>query len=364
MWQTCKLVVGHRSVADSVCTEIATMLLPKNLRFWKIDFLSFAQGLMCSFLSAKQGDSLHRVRREDRCLGCLLDFAQNSHGIRTDFARKMARTSHTRNSPVKWGGVFSCPYSRDRVMYSCEWSESTKEICYGYVAARKELWMKRKSVKHSHVTDQNEHGHFSLEFSWSVCRFPFLSRLRGPTGKFPNLGWKGSGAQWGILLTRMNPHVWESLLFRFWQYRGFVKGGNLNGLTHGGLNLKCSETIGQNNIPRKIRPLRGWLERFQGLSDFFGGADWDPFLARLAPFGPSPRLLSPRLDFCKGSRYSVLRQWRRNTPDRHANATSPSFLRDDQSLCNRCMTVRWHRAWCRMSLYCHLGWHLNVLPPD
>ena len=48
---------------------------------------------------------MHRITRELRGLGCLLgiclEFARNS-----EFARKTARTSHARNSPVRGGGLW------------------------------------------------------------------------------------------------------------------------------------------------------------------------------------------------------------------------------------------------------------------
>ena len=59
-------------------------------------------------------------------------------------------------------------------------------------------------------------------------------------------------------------------------------------------------------------------------------------------------------------RFNVCRQWWH--PDRHANATSPPVLRDDQTLCNHCVTVQWRCAGCRVSPYRHPGWHANVVP--
>ena len=51
-------------------------------------------------------------------------------------------------------------------------------------------------------------------------------------------------------------------------------------------------------------------------------------------------------------------------PDRHASATSPSFLRDDQNLRDNHVTVQWRRAGCslRASPYRHPGYHANVVP--
>ena len=50
-------------------------------------------------------------------------------------------------------------------------------------------------------------------------------------------------------------------------------------------------------------------------------------------------------------------------PDRHASATSPSLLKDDQNLRDNRVTVQWRRAGCRASPYRHPGCHANVVPP-
>ena len=50
-------------------------------------------------------------------------------------------------------------------------------------------------------------------------------------------------------------------------------------------------------------------------------------------------------------------------PDRHASATSPSLLRDDQNLRDNRVTVQWRRAGCRASPYRHPGCRANVVPP-
>ena len=63
-------------------------------------------------------------------------------------------------------------------------------------------------------------------------------------------------------------------------------------------------------------------------------------------------------------RYNVCRStmvpWH---PDRHASATSPSLLRDDQNLRDNRVTVQWRRAGCRASPYRHPGCRANVVPP-
>ena len=48
-------------------------------------------------------------------------------------------------------------------------------------------------------------------------------------------------------------------------------------------------------------------------------------------------------------------------PDRHASATSPSLLRDDQNLRDNRVTVQWRRAGCRASPYRHPECHANVV---
>ena len=82
---------------------------------------------------------------------------------------------------------------------------------------------------------------------------------------------------------------------------------NLNG-GGGGLEPNFQRKSGENPSC-KIGPFQGKLGPFQGLSAPFRGpaphnhgeraeiAPKGPFLPQLAPFGPSPRLLSPRLDF-------------------------------------------------------------------
>ena len=94
------------------------------------------------------------------------------------------------------------------------------------------------------------------------------------------------------------------------QKLGKFKGG----LTNGGLSPKFSEKIGGKSFLGN-RAFSGLIGSFSGPIGAFSGligtdssaphrhggrgevAPKGPFLAQLAPFGPSPRLLSPPLDF-------------------------------------------------------------------
>ena len=91
-------------------------------------------------------------------------------------------------------------------------------------------------------------------------------------------------------------------------------GKSKGGLTKGGLSPKFSEKIGRKSFLRN-RAFSGHIGTFSGPIGAFSGpigtnssaphshsgrAEIDPkgpFLAQLAPFGPSPPLLSPPLDF-------------------------------------------------------------------
>ena len=91
-------------------------------------------------------------------------------------------------------------------------------------------------------------------------------------------------------------------------------GKSKGGLTNGGLSPKFSEKIGGKSFPEN-RAFSGQIGAISGLVRAFSGpigtnssaphshggraeiAPKGPFLARLAPFGLSPPLLSPRLDF-------------------------------------------------------------------
>ena len=93
-----------------------------------------------------------------------------------------------------------------------------------------------------------------------------------------------------------------------------VFGKSKRGLTNGGLSPKFSEKIGQKSF-RKNRAFSGLIGAFPGPIGAFSGpigtdssaphshgggseiAPKGPFLAQLAPFGPSPRLLSPPFRF-------------------------------------------------------------------
>ena len=101
-------------------------------------------------------------------------------------------------------------------------------------------------------------------------------------------------------LQRIEPH----------RFLGKSKGG----LTNGGLSPKFSEKIGGKSFLGN-RAFSGLIGSFSGPIGAFSGpigtdssaphrhggrgeiAPKGPFLAQLAPFGPSPRLLSPPLDF-------------------------------------------------------------------
>ena len=91
-------------------------------------------------------------------------------------------------------------------------------------------------------------------------------------------------------------------------------GKSKGGLTKGGLSPKFSEKIGGKSFLRN-RAFSGQIGTFSGPIGAFSGpigtnssaphshggraeiAPKGPFLAQLAPFGPSPPLLSPPLDF-------------------------------------------------------------------
>ena len=91
-------------------------------------------------------------------------------------------------------------------------------------------------------------------------------------------------------------------------------GKSKGGLTNGGLSPKFSEKIGGKSFPEN-RAFSGQIGTISGLVGAFSGpigtnssaprshegraeiAPKGPLLARLAPFGLSPPLLSPRLDF-------------------------------------------------------------------
>ena len=92
------------------------------------------------------------------------------------------------------------------------------------------------------------------------------------------------------------------------------RGKSKGGLTNGGLSPKFSEKIGGKSFLEN-RAFSGQIGAISGLIGAFSGpigtnssaphshggraeiAPKGPFLARLAPFGLSPPLLSPRLDF-------------------------------------------------------------------
>ena len=92
-------------------------------------------------------------------------------------------------------------------------------------------------------------------------------------------------------------------------------GKSKGGLTNGGLSPKFSEKIGGKSFLENRRAFSGQIGAISGLVGAFSGpigtnssaphshggraeiAPKGPFLARLAPFGLSPPLLSPRLDF-------------------------------------------------------------------
>ena len=114
-------------------------------------------------------------------------------------------------------------------------------------------------------------------------------------------------------------------------------GKSKRGLTNGGLSPKFSEKIGQKSF-RENRALSGLIGTFSGAIGAFSGLigtdssaphsrgeaaeipPKGPFWAQLAPFGLSPRLLSPPLDFPKrrplwsSRRESAGRQGRTATP--------------------------------------------------
>ena len=104
---------------------------------------------------------------------------------------------------------------------------------------------------------------------------------------------------------------WARLTDR--HFRG-AWGKSKGGLTNGGLSPKFSEKIGGKSFLEN-RAFSGQIGAISGLVGAFSGpigtnssaphshggraeiAPKGPFLARLAPFGLSPPLLSPRLDF-------------------------------------------------------------------
>ena len=93
-----------------------------------------------------------------------------------------------------------------------------------------------------------------------------------------------------------------------------ILGKSKRGLTNGGLSPKFSEKIGGKSFLEN-RAFSGQIGAISGLVGAFSGpigtnssaphshggraeiAPKGPFLAQLAPFGPSPPLLSPPLDF-------------------------------------------------------------------
>ena len=102
-------------------------------------------------------------------------------------------------------------------------------------------------------------------------------------------------------------------------------GKSKGGLTKGGLSPKFSEKIGGKSFLRN-RAFSGQIGTFSGPIGAFSGpigtnssaphshggraeiAPKGPFLAHLAPFGPSPPLLSPPLDFPDFLTYEELTQ--------------------------------------------------------
>ena len=113
--------------------------------------------------------------------------------------------------------------------------------------------------------------------------------------------------------TRTNLHKFAPLRARR-PSGGPTLGKSKGGLTTGGLSPKFSEKIGGNSFLRN-RAFSGQIGTFSGPIGAFSGpigtissaphshggkaeiAPKGPFLAQLAPFGPSPPLLSPPLDF-------------------------------------------------------------------
>ena len=99
-----------------------------------------------------------------------------------------------------------------------------------------------------------------------------------------------------------------------------ILGKSKGGLTNGGLSPKFSEKIGGKSFPEN-RAFSGQIGAISGLVGAFSGpigtnssaphshggraeiALKGPLLARLAPFGLSPPLLSPRLDFPDNSNW-------------------------------------------------------------
>ena len=100
-------------------------------------------------------------------------------------------------------------------------------------------------------------------------------------------------------------------------------GKSKRGLTNGGLSPKFSEKIGGKSFLGN-RAFSGLIGAFSGPVGAFSGligtnssaphthggraeiAPKGPFLAQLAPFGPSPPLLSPPLDFPKSLSFLFL----------------------------------------------------------
>ena len=126
-------------------------------------------------------------------------------------------------------------------------------------------------------------------------------------------------------LTRAHDPLWICLFLPFlnerggihkrsWSWVGFILGKSKGGLTNGGLSPKFSEKIGGKSFLEN-RAFSGQIGAISGLVGAFSGpigtnssaphshggraeiAPKGPFLARLAPFGLSPPLLSPHLDF-------------------------------------------------------------------
>ena len=126
-------------------------------------------------------------------------------------------------------------------------------------------------------------------------------------------------------------------------------GKSKRGLTNGGLSPKFSEKIGGKSFLGN-RAFSGQIGTFSGPIRAFSGpirtnssaphshggraeiAPKGPVLAQLAPFGPSPRLLSPCLDFPDFEREST--KFLATTPSRGRPPTPPGGLRTQRvNLC-------------------------------
>ena len=111
-----------------------------------------------------------------------------------------------------------------------------------------------------------------------------------------------------------NPQGWWDNNDRISMATCHILGKSKRGLTNGGLSPKFSEKIGGKSFLGN-RAFSGLIGAFSGPVGAFSGpigtnysaphshggraeiAPKGPFLAQLAPFGPSPPLLSPPLDF-------------------------------------------------------------------